>query len=441
MSSFDQISADLAADSPSSAPEAVETTTPPISEEVTAEIEGIPGDDDAVPETEAPAEEEAAPEAEAQPEPSDDEKPQIENLTESRWKRVHSGYKYTQELGKALGIVGEDGRVDLSLFPPIEQVQGMQQAYSDRLAMEHDFASADPANAQQFVENWNNFSPKGMATMAAQMPEYLAQANQEAYVALAQPVMTRFWNHMLRTAAGSPDGELKSALVDAARVSEWLAAGGVNAPEGSYRSDEEIQKLMQQPRQQAPNQTALKLQQAEAQLQRIQQQGAEARWKSTYEQVDRAVGQEIGAAMEKTLAPLKAHYPNEMTFSAVRDKFVAQIQKAMGSNPYEKRAFELAQEQAKRGQQGGAEAMQKAWTAWTRKAMAQAAPNFIAEASKGIKAASDARHTALAKGAAKKGPVSGGAARAQSIVPGIQRAPGESAADYRLRQITADMSA
>ncbi len=448
------ITADLGTDSPASAPEAT-PAPPPISAETTTEIDGIPGEEDEAPVIEAPAEEEAAPEAEAPPEPADDEKPQIENLTESRWKTVHKGYKYTREFAKAIGIVSDDKQpIDYSLLPPIEEIQGYQTAYSDRLAMEHDFASADPANAQQFIENWHGFSAEGMAAVAAKLPEYLSEVvgtNQQgqpvfrdsrAYMALAVPVLNRSLNHMLQSAPQIQDEGMRKYVMDLRRGMQWWLAGGPNAPDGSYDSDEQIEQALQQrPQQAAPNATEQRLQQAEARLNQIKQETATAQWSKTVASTNEEVGKEYWGAVNKALAPLKQFYPNETTFNALKNDYVGQVQKAMAADSFNARRYQIAEEQARRGQNGGVEAMKSAWLAWQRKAQAQIAPRFVSEASKNLVQANSGKHAALAKGAAKVGPASGGAPRPQSIVPDLKRAPGESASEFQMRRIAADMSA
>jgi hypothetical protein len=436
---LDMISADLAAPDAPATPEA-----PPISAETTAEVNDIPDGDDApieVPDAIAP-EEETDPNA-TPPEPSEDEKPEIENLTDSRWKTVHSGYKYARELGKALGIVGEDGRVDISLFPPIEEVAGMQTAYSDRLAMEHDFSSADPENAQQFIHNWNTFSPDGMKTVAAQLPDYLAKANPQAYQAVATPVLQRAIDWMYQRGSQFEDANIQKYVLDNARAMEWWLAGGPDAQPGSYRSDEQIQQLMRQGKgTPAPNETVRQLAEARAQLQGINKQTTEAKWNGFYQSAIQEINAGTSADVDKVLAPLKQHYPNDLTFNSVRKAFVDQCQEALNKNSAGRRQYDLAVEKAKRTQSpADKQAIVSIWTNMTRQAIHTIRGKFIAEASKGIKAASDARHVALAKGAAKVGPASGGAPRAQSIIPELKRNPGETLSDFNFRRIAADMQA
>jgi hypothetical protein len=432
------ITADLAAPDTAAAPEA-----PPISQETIAEVNGIPEDEQPLAPPAEAGEIENPPADEAPPaaEPSEDEKPQIENLTDSRWKTVHAGYKYVRELGKALGLVGEDGRVDLSLFPPIEQVQGMQTAYSDRMAMEHDFASADPQNAAQFIDNWNQFSPQGMQTVAAQLPDYLAKSNPDAYRAVAAPVLQRALDYMYSRGAQFEDEGMRKYVLDSARAMEWWLAGGPDAPQGSYRSDDQIQALMSQRPGAAPNQTEQRLAEAQRQLQSLNKQTADARWNGFYQAAVADIHQGIATDVEKTLSPLKPHYPNELTFNAVKNDFLGQVQKVMDKDSAGRRQYDLAVERARRTQtESDREAIKSAWLNMTRRAIHTIRGKFIAEASKGIVQASNAKHAALAKSASKVGPASGGAPRQQSIVTELKRNPGESLSEFQFRQIAADMS-
>jgi hypothetical protein len=443
------ITADLGA--PDASSTSTSTTPLPVSAETTAEINDIPDDDETSIETPEPETQE--PETEETPtEPPEDEKPQIENLTDSRWKTVHAGYKYARELGKALGVVGEDGRVDIALFPAIEELTGMQSSYSQQLAMEHDFTSADPQNALQFLENWNTGGSddpqtrasfaQGMTTLASQMPDYLAQANPHAYQAMAGPVLQRALNWMYQRGAAYPDEKMRNYVLNAARSFEWWLAGGPDAQPGSYRNDQQIQALMQRGDPQQLNQTERQLQEARAQLTQINRQNGDARWQGFYQTAVAEINQQTAADVDKVLAPIKAHYPNELAFNAVRKSYIDQVQQTLNKDFQGRRLYDLAVERAKRTQtEADKQAIVSHWTNMVRRAIQTTRGKFITEASNGIKATSDARHKALAKGAAKTGPTSGGAPKPQSIIPELKRRTGETLPEFNYRRMVADMSA
>ncbi len=410
--------------------EAAGSADPAIAEEINA----VPGDEEAV----EPLAVEGEPEVEAQPEVEDDsQKPAITNLEESRWKRVHGGYKWAQEVGKALGVVGEDGRVDLTLFPSVDEIKGMRSAYSDRIAMEHDFSSADPQNAQTFVTNWNKFSPDGMAAVARVMPDMLASGNQAAYVALAQPVMGRFLDYMYK-APGVDTPELKQRLLDAARLTEWWMNG--MPAEGGYRTDQQIQGVPGQ--QQPPDAREQRLTQREQQIRDYEQKTVSAAWDGFATQVNASIKTTLDTEVDKSLASLKPLYPNESVFKAVRNDFLSQFRQTLARDGVAQRQFEVAIEQARRTRSAeDQQALVTQYMTMARRALHTIRGPFVTNNSKGFKQASDARHTALQRSAAKVGPTTAAAPRPQGITTKLERRTGESGAEFQHRGILADLGA
>jgi hypothetical protein len=401
------------------------TVDPAVAEEVAA----VPGDEPP-PLAAAPTEEETTEEqpAETPAIEDDQQKPEIPSLDQARWQRVHAGYRWAREIGKALGIVGEDGRVDVTLFPSVEEIKGMRIAYSDRLAMEHDFSSGIPENAQTFLDNWNKFSPQGMVAVAANLPNYLATENQQAYNAAAVPIIQRFVDHVYRSASVDPDPKHQQHILTLAKNLDWWLSGGYEGGRVPNRAA-------------PPQPTAVeqRLAQTEAELQRRDSEAANARWKYFGDGVRTRVKSEMDKAVEEAVSPLKPAYPNTLAYNAVRDQFLRQLHQALQADTPAQRQYQIAVERARMSQTPqDQEALTTLYMTMVRRAIHSIRGPFVTEATKGIRQASEARHAALANGASKTAPTAGGAPRAQSIAP-LKREPHETFGEFQLRQITRDL--
>lgn len=402
---------------------------------ITEEINSVPGDEEAVEPLAAEGQETG--EQQQEQVEDDSQKPAITNLEESRWKRVHGGYKWAQEVGRALGVVGEDGRLDLTLMPSVDEVKGMRTAYSDRIAMEHDFRSADPENAQTFVQNWNQFSPEGMATVARVMPDLLAKGNQAAYVAMAQPVMGRFLDYMYK-APGVDTPELRQRLLDAARLTEWWMNG--MPAEGGYRTDQQIVGGPGQQQQQDPREQ--RLTQREQEIRAYEQRTASAAWDGFAGQVNASIKTALDAEVDKSLAALKPLYPNESLYRAVRNDFLQQFRQTLARDGVAQRQFEVAIEQARRTRSAeDQQALATQYMTMARRALHTIRGPFVTNASKGFKQASDARHQALQRSASKVGPANAAAPRPQGITSKLERKKEETGGEFQLRTIMSDIGA
>ncbi len=415
-----------------STPETKASSSP----EIDASIAEVPDEDES--ESQAPAVEgETPPVAEvANPDADEDDptKPAIENLRDSKWKKVHGGYKYAKEIGKAFGVVGEDGKLDLTLLPAVDEIKSMQVAHSDRMAMEHDFASGNPDNVKQWIENWNTFSPQGMAAMAAHLPEFLATSNQAAYVAAAQPMFNRFFQSALRAVPNLP-AELQDRMIDGIRMAEWYANGGMNG--GKFTTDEQLTQILK-PQAAATNPEQQELQRTKGELQQIRQQQVQERRKSFDTAYSTKAGTELSAEVDKTLQPLREFYPNEPVYNSMRKEFYDAIDKAIASNP-NKRLLDMTYENMQSGRAtADVEALKVQYMQLARSAINAVRGKFITERSAGLVNASKARDQQLQKAAAKVGTTAPGAPRPQSITGPAQRKPGESASAFTLRQMQSD---
>lgn len=429
-SSRDMINADLGLTNGSDS----QSTTSTVSEEVNNEVNAIP--DDSEPSFEAQEQQAPAAEESAQEEAIEDDgqRPEIPNLTESRWKTVHAGYKYTQEIGRALGLVGEDGRVDISMFPPAQEVQAMREAYSDRIAMEHDFASGDPQNAEQWLQNWHGFSDKGMGAVAAAMPRFLAANQPQAYQAMATPVLHSFLDYMYRMGTQQEDPQVRDYILNGARAAEWWLKGGPNG--GTYRTDQDILK----PQAPQPSPLERELASSRQQLAQIQQRSQQAQQAHFADSVNGVIGTQMDSSIDQALSPLKAFYPNPVSFTAVRNEFINRLQQQLQGDAIGRRQFAIAMEraQATRNQEDQ-QALVSHYMTMARRAVNAVRGKFISEASKGIVQNSNARHEQLAAAASKVGPTSAGTPHRQSIVTKLERRPDETTADFQRRMIARDL--
>ncbi len=141
-------------------------------------------------------------EAEAGPEPElkpEEEKPEdIDNefgkfLAMPRGRRIYAEFKKAQQLAK-LPDEGGIGHV-----PSVEQTKDYFLAYTDKQGMVADFGAAteNPQAAEHWAGYWFGPDDKGLfregsAEVAANLPSFLAQSNQQAYTRLAQPVLERY---------------------------------------------------------------------------------------------------------------------------------------------------------------------------------------------------------------------------------------------------------
>lgn len=403
---------------------------------ITEEINAVPGDEEAEPLAVEGEQQATGEQQETEQVEDDSQKPAITNLEESRWKRVHGGYKWAQEVGRALGVVGEDGRLDLTLMPSVDEIKGMRAAYSDRIAMEHDFRSADPENAQTFVTNWNQFSPEGMAAVARAMPDLLAKGNTAAYVAMAQPVMGRFLDYMYK-APGVDTPELRQRLLDAARLTEWWMNG--MPADGGYRTDQQIQGVTVQ---QQPDAREQQLARREQEIRAYEQRTATAAWDGFATSVNASIKTTLDGEVEKSLAALKPLYPNEMSYQAVRDRFVKELQQTLARDTVAQRQFEVAIEQAKRTRSAeDQQSLVALYMTMARRGLHTIRGPFVTNASKGFKQASDAKHVALQRSASKVGPTNAAAPRPQGITSKLERKKDETGAAFQQRTILADLGA
>ncbi len=400
-----------------------------------AEVESIPEDEPIAEGADEQVVEEEQQEAQTTEAQDDEQKPDIHNLSESRWSRVHSGYKWAREVGKALGVVGEDGRVDVTLLPSVEEIKGMRAAYSDRIAMEHDFSSADPDNATTFIRNWNTFSPQGMTTVASRLPDILAQTNPQGYNAMAAPVLNRFINYMYEAGSTIEDPQVRDYVLNAARAAEWWSTGGTNG--GTFRPDDKIRAA----RQNQPSPVEQRLAQAEGQLRNITTQEQAARWHGFVQGTDTKIMASVNAEIDTALKPLKAYYPNPVSYEAVRDKFTSLFRQTLQQDSVSDRQFRIAIEQAKRSQTAAdQDALANMYLTMSRRAIAAVRGKFITEASKGIVQNSNARHAALKTSSSQVGPTSGGAPRPQSIAARPVRRSEETVSEFQQRMINADLA-
>lgn len=439
---FDSILADLGSPEQLTAAEPA-AETPAIDAETQAEIDSIPEDE----ETAAPAEEtgEASTDADGEKAKSDEEtpedseeKPEIGNLSERRWKKVHAGYKYAQEIGKVFGVVAEDGKLDTSLLPSAEDLQQMRDTYADRLAMEQDFVSGDPKSVQQWIANWDQFDQNGMAAVAAQLPTYLAAHNPAAYAEIARPAIGRFIDYMYEAAAGQDDPQIQKYILDGARAAEWWATGGPG--KGTFRDDDAIRATLEGRKVQTRSAADEEHPDTKA-LRELKQRESQQQWGGFMSVANKAIAETVNPEVERVLAPLEKIYPKSV-MEGIRREFTGAYRQAIDKDTASKRVLDVAMQRARSAMdQQALDTIRETYVAMARRAIRAVAPAFVKERVQNFKpAVSDETRQQLQRNATKKAPVAGaGAAPPRSVMQTPQRKPGESADEFTARMMRMDM--
>jgi hypothetical protein len=321
--------------------------------------------------------------------------PNFLDLKLPRGKRIYGGYKAYKALTEALGR-------ELS----VDDARAHMEAYSDKLAMEHEFSAGDPQAAQNWVHFWNSSDPKGMTTVGGQLPDYLATRNPDAYTAMALPVLNRYINAQYARAAGMADSPERKAILYAARVADWVL-------NDTYRQDEAL------PQTPSPvDQRAALVDQRWNQIQSYEQQQAAQRTSEWNQSLATAETSVVRSEAEKYLAPLKSALPGRAFNAAVNDfqeAVKAHLAKdAEGSRIYQINRLKGQQRQSSEDQQ----MLASAFAGRASRAARSIAPGFLKEYGVVAKANSAARHASLQQAAvAGAAPTSSGQPRQQSILP------------------------
>lgn len=321
------------------------------------------------------------------------------DLASSRGQRIYRSYKAYKDISDA---VGQD------LTPEIAKTHF--ESFTDKLAMDEDFKASTPESAGNFLAYWNNASPQGMATMAAQMPQLMLQHNQEAYRALALPVITNYISSLYARAAVEQNKEIKDNLTYTARMAEWDLTG-------KFRDDAAIAAAPQiDPR-------AAQIDQRWNQIQaydRQQQANARGAWEQNLAQTNDST---LVTEADRVLAPLQKALPSAKLFEAARGAFINAVKDHLSKDSEGERAFNLSRASAaQRLSSEDIKTLNSAFAARAIRAIRTLAPAFLKEAGVSVKSQSAQRRTTLeAAQQAGKGPTGSGAPVPQSIVPGTPK--------------------
>ena len=314
-----------------------------------------------------------------------------------RGQRIYGAYKAYKGITDALGHE-----------PTAEEVVGAVQAYTDQQMMLHEFGSLDPKAQGNFIHYWNVTDPAAMQRVAAQLPEYLAQANPEAYGNLGIPVMQRFIKHAYVRAQQETDPNVKQARMYMARMLDW----DLN---GQFANDQQLPQTgptsAVSAREAQIQQQLVALQQANQQ----QMQRASAAWANDlYE----ANGSALTTSVEEALEPIKTALTGRLYQAAQKD-FKEAVQQHLAKDVEGDRMYQIqwqkAQSTLSREDQ---ERLASQFAQRASRAVRALAPKFLKELGVQAKANNDQRHAALAASAQQgKAPVGGGAPTQQSIAP------------------------
>jgi hypothetical protein len=319
------------------------------------------------------------------------------DLKTPRGKRIYGGYKAYKALTEALGR-------DLT----VAEAQDHIAAYSDKLAMEHEFADVAPTNpaaAANWLQYWHQTSPEGMANVARQMADYFANTGDKgAYVALAQPIINRYVNNLYNQATAEANPEIKKAMLFAARMVDWHTSG-------QYREDAALPT--------APDALAQReqaVQQQWQQVQQFQQQQTVANQTYWNQQLDATNNSALEQAVVSTLEPLKSALPSRLYKAACND-FYGTIQQHLAKDVEGERIYNINRNRA--AQRMSSEDQQALTGQFAQRAQRAATAlkgQFLKEYGATAQRQSTQRHQALAAAAtAGKAPQTAGAPISQSI--------------------------
>lgn len=319
-------------------------------------------------EAEAPAEEEAKPA----------EEPVAESEAPAEDKPVGQTYKAKfEELESALGEP-----------PDAEKIREYMGAYSDQLAMEHDFTSGDPVAIQKFVSHWNEVSPEGMQQLAASLPNLLAsQKNPEAYSALAEPVLGRYSQALYDRANAETDADKKASYLHAARMIDW----DLN---GSYRENP-----AEEPKQPKLSAREQQVEKGLREIQEFKRQQASAAVDSFTHGVVTDSQQQFLAAIDNALKP-GAGLVNQRLFNAAKKDFIQEVTAAMAGEKEAVRLFDLQALNAQRSPSKEAhDALVSNYMTRAQRAIRNLAPAALKDLGVSAKEKSTAAHKAASASA------------------------------------------
>ncbi len=438
-SNFDQVGAALADPGPS---QTGSQDAPP--ESPTETVESSP---------EAPVEGETSAEgadATAQPETEPEPEQPLDAATETpegepqtldvflktpRGKEIYQGFKQLREYSKP---VAEGG---IGHTPTVEQIRDYYGAYRDRILMDHDLSSGNPQQATQFANYVFGPQADGQPrpnahVLAAQLAPTLARVNPEAYAAAANPFLSNYNTALWDRWAEAKTPNLKAALYQAAQMLHYDMTG-------QYKPVAELggaNGTQQQADPFAAERSALAAERQRIEQYHSEQQTAQARAMENH--VAGIITQGFHGELDKALTKLKS-LPNKTDswYERRRREFGESVVRDVPThNPHAWSIYNTAYQQAIRTNNPALhQAAAQQFANLASPVIAAKAKQFVDEELGVYVKQSETRNSQLRSIDGHRLPSSSGSAVPPAKPNGqpMQRLPGETQADFNLRQMRA----
>jgi hypothetical protein len=386
------------------------------------------------PEPEAPASEpEAAeqpevtePEKEADPYETDDGEVPAETLNtllkSDRGRQIYASHKTLREYQKPL----EQGGI--GHVPTVEQLRNYYSTYRDRVMMDNDLTSANPQQAERLLSYL--FNPErgpGAQTVASQLASTLAKLNPETYATAAQPFITNYAGALhdrYKEARDSGDEKLRNALWFAANVAhydmtgEWLKEG---APAQNGQQPDPLAEERQ------------RLAQERSEIERMRSETYQRQDQGWRQQTSAKIGAAVMGEIDKALGPLKATSA-PMIYQALKQTF---HDKVLAGAQRDSHAWDLYQVKVQQARSDPSVDLPAEYLRLITPVIKEERKKFLEEAGVTVKQQSDARHAELRQIDGNKTLSNGSGSPGAPLGAPVKRNPGESSADFNLRQLRA----
>jgi hypothetical protein len=333
-------------------------------------------------------------------------------LNPNRYRLFHGAYSTLRDVEN---IFGEE------VTPEVAQLR--QEAYISHDRMVGDFLSGDPQMEERFLSHLLKWSKEArntgdvehnpLQTLAAKLPEFLAQAGEsEALQALTAPLIRHTFDRLYPLAyqkqqAGNEN--LRKAL-------QWID----NELTGSYRSIEQMAAMLPE----AESQRAQNLDTREARINQREEQHRSTEFENWRQATSASIVAQMQTAVKDTLKPVEAAYKNfPREYEGLVQILDNQLKDALKRDPAWMQLIERSTARARK-----ASAAVRSAVAEDLLARYQAKAKFVldparntqvkeilAQRAGAIKAQSDAQHERLRAGATRREPGAVGSPVPQTI--------------------------
>jgi hypothetical protein len=357
-----------------------------------------------------------------------------ELLATPRGKRIYSAFKAQQQLAKP----DEEGGIGHAPTP--EQTREYFRAYVEAQTLANDFQSGTSEGIQRWAAKF--FAPQNgqLSQIAAeQLINVLAQQNQQAYIAAAQPVINRYAS----AAVNRFLQKMESATDDATKQGFWIAAQETHFDATGRYFD--APPAAGQPAPQQQNQPHP----AEVELRRLRQQLTEQQHSSVAQQataimreIDTSFERALAADVDTALAPIKGKVP-DVLYRGARTDYLNRVKESISRNQQALTLLNNSKTAVAR-QQARQEIpnLVRRFRQMALEPLRQFRAEYLNAAGHEAKAASDQRHAQLQQAASRTEPQATAAAPAQrDLAPAITRQPNETQAQFMGRMMAADQQA